>query len=245
LLSTIAYLTPFLPEPALPEAIPEPVNATIFSVAAGLGMMFLFKRMIEWFNRKESGLGDPAEITLGVRYYNRRNQLPDYTELLHRANQKILILATSARFKPVENQNEFVKIINKGIKVQFLLLNPENNDAVRISEQATKGDNLRDHIIATEKELCNLIKTGKILIPDNLEIGRYNTYIGYSLIIIDPDDEWNGLVQVEFYDVESTANWRSQIILRRDGSPKFSEYLAAYSMIEEKADLIDCTTWYP
>jgi hypothetical protein len=188
-------------------------------------------------------LGSPSWIDKGRRRYEFRSQLPSLDSILSIKNlQRVDTLSISSYTITLEYIESIKKALNRDVKFNFLILNPEAEQNIKVQEKNySAGRNLKQQLEQTlytlckEKEKLHDDKKGQFVIHTYDDIIRNGIMIVYFYT---DDNPW---IKVEDYVVGSDPNSRSnQAVYKNDDKDFFDYNLCYYNEIFSKSKEYIC-----
>jgi hypothetical protein len=175
-------------------------------------------------------LGSPDSINDGIQIYNRRSQLP-FDEFLAEAKQQVDMLAVTFHCVTTGNIELIEETIYRGVRVMFVILNPDSRYAENRKEDFHEGEEVKHHIERSIRILCDLKRRLADEYKDNLVIRTYDNVINESIIIIDKK-----LIKIEKHQKGSDSGSRTnELTYNTDNQSFFQRYSHRY----QKVKLVD------
>jgi hypothetical protein len=169
-----------------------------------------------------------------VYFYDKRENLPSFSNLLSYARQKVIIAGISLPFDPASHRDLFIERLNQGMKATIILPDP-NSRFIRSYQDASGIPGLKEQITKGLAEFRRW-RDEEITNKDNLFVGAITSYIEQSVIIIDPEDNERALIQAEYHHTKDNRLRRFEIVFKKKNATAFNQYLIYYRSLEEKAD---------
>lgn len=165
-----------------------------------------------------------------VYFYDRRENLPSFSNLLSYARKHLIIAAVSLPFDPASQRHLFVQRLNEGMKATIILPDPDSRPA-RSQEGGDQG--MKERIAIGLAELRKWRE--EISNKQNLFIATISNNIEQSLVIIDPEDNERALIQVEYHQTKHNRIKPFEIVFKKKNAAAFNQYFVYYRSLESKA----------
>ena len=164
-------------------------------------------------------LGNPDSTDKVVQHYNRRSHLP-LDKLPAEAHQRVDMLAVTFHCVTTSHIELIEETIYRGVRVTFLILDPNSRNAVNRKADFHEGEEVKHHIERSLYVLCEQKKKLRDEYKDNLVIKTYDDIINESIIIID-----NKLIKIEKHPKGSDSDSRpNQLTYNTDNQSFFQRY---------------------
>jgi hypothetical protein len=175
-------------------------------------------------------------------YFSRRSELPPFGEMLSIAKNTVDMSGLDFRIIIHQNINVIKSLVHKGVKITFLILDPESS---LVSTQAKSLHASSDLKVSIQKTLNILCKEKEKLPEDkreNLNIRICDSAAPRSIIIIDRDDPDNAWLKVEHRPEDSDSDSRPSEAHYRKNDDKgfFSQYSSEYDNLYQKSQDHKC-----
>jgi hypothetical protein len=172
-------------------------------------------------------LGSPDSISDGIQIYNRRSHLP-LDEFLTEAKQQVDMLAVTFHCITTGNIELIEETIYRGVRVMFVILNPDSRYAENRKEDFHEGEEVKHHIERSIRILCDLKRRLREEYKDNLVIKTYENVINESIIIID-----RKLIKIEKHQTGSDSGSRTnELTYNTDNRSFFQRYSHRYQKVK-------------
>lgn len=172
-------------------------------------------------------LGNPDSVDNGVQVFNRRSHLP-FDEFLAEADQRVDMIAVTFHCVTTSHIGLIEDTIYRGIRVTFLILDPNSRYAENRKTDFHEGEEVKHHIERSLHVLCELKKRLKDEYRDNLVIKTYDDTINESITIID-----NKLIKIEKHQKGSDSDSRpNELAFNNDNQSFFQRYSQSYQKIK-------------
>jgi hypothetical protein len=191
-------------------------------------------RLNKYQHKDDPTIGTPDKIDKGIRYYKIRSHLPSFEEMTSMAKTAIKMSAITFTTLRYGHINGIKKLLQQGISITFLLLDPQSGHVDTKSELFSESTDLKHQIIDSLESLRQLQKD----YPDKVIIKTYDEVAPRSIIIIDEE-----YIKVEDHPVGSDAESRPNHAAFRNSSPIFYNlYSLEYNQLEVKSEVYDYKT---
>jgi len=168
----------------------------------------------------------------GIQYYNTRDDLPKFKELIDSATKTVDMSALSYYLMILGQSNVIKKALKKGRKFTFLILDVNSKEVDKYIQTLENAKDLKNHINSTLEILCELKKELKD--KDNLTIKTYDSFPKHGITLIDKDTE-NALVKVEYYNFDNPKTRANKIAYKVDNPDFYESSLTDYNELLEKS----------
>jgi hypothetical protein len=213
------------------------LNIVPYFLIGGIIALFLwgFREGIEQYFHKNGRIksqitkiiGHPDSVGNGIQYYNRRSHLP-FDEFLAQAHQRVDMLAVTFHCVTTSHIRLIEETIYRGIRVTFLILDPNSRNAESRKADFHEGEEAKHHIERSLHVLCELKERLKDEYKDNLVIKKYDDIINESITIID-----NKLIKIERHAKGSDSGSRpNELAFNTDNQSFFQRYSQGYQKIK-------------
>jgi hypothetical protein len=172
-------------------------------------------------------LGSPDSIPDGIQIYNRRSLLP-FDEFLAEAKQQVDMLAVTFHCVTTGNIELIEETIYRGVRIMFVILNPDSRYAQNRKEDFHEGEEVKHHIERSIRILCDLKQRLRNEYKDNLVIRTYDNVINESIIMIDKK-----LIKIEKHQKGSDSGSRTnELTYNTDNQSFFQRCSDRYQKIK-------------
>ncbi len=186
--------------------------------------------------------GRPYNEEMGIRYYSNRDDLPSLDSILKLDSlESVNILSITSAILIVTRKKIIVESLNRGVRFNFLILNPDDNVSVEnqkrnYGERDIKG-NVQDTLSAL-REIKNGLRNE---LNQNLSIRLYcGISIEEGVMIVKTSVKFNSWAKIESYSVGGDANSRSSRACYYHSNKEFFEqYEHYYNSIWNKDTTIE------
>jgi hypothetical protein len=189
-------------------------------------------RVINLQHKNDPTIGFPYKVGHdGVRHYTNRSKLP-FDEMTSITNSTLKMSAITFTALRYNYYRILESLLNRGVTITFLLLNPDSKSVPDQSRLFSQADNLRDQIIDSLGSFCTLQKR----FPNQVSIKTYDEVANHSIIIIDDD-----YIKVEEHPMGSDAEARQNHAAFRNVSTVFyNVHSLEYGELESRSRIYDC-----
>jgi len=218
----------------------------IFVIGVSISLLIFFSSYLLGEKVKKK-IGNPCKIKCGVQYYLERNDI-HFGEFIGRAKKEIVFVSISHEYIQ-SNEQQIVSqaIVNEGVKVSVLVLDP-TSEKVQFKERVFGIGNfgkddlsrgLKSRIENSLHSLCrmkNELKENK----NKLNIETYDDDISSSLIIIDhyyEDGKISDNVCIkieEHFLADSYQSRKNVIVFRKDNIDYYNRCYSIYENLTNR-----------
>ena len=162
--------------------------------------------------------------------YNSRSDLPPFHMMFSLSKATIEMSGLDFRIVVHSFMNIIRLHLKRGIRITFLLLDPNSKYLQTQSEKVYAGSDLKSSIGKTLGLLCNEKDRLQDDEKDNLDIRTYDGLTSHSMILIDRELDDNCWIKTEKRQEGSDSNSRSsEAAFKKDSEQFFNKYSKEYA----------------
>ncbi len=191
-------------------------------VAGAIIATYLLYRVWNWWKTF-------APLIRGVAISRSPEELPSFSKLFSGVRTRVIVLAMDAGISTKKNYPVFRGLLDKGIVMQFFLIDPNSTllDAIgKAWPIADARQSLKDSL----DKLCEIKKGLSDRNRPNLKITFFDLLPIHSMVIVDPEG-LNPKMQITGYQYNS-HEWLSLIFSKNDQPTLYERYWQSYLFVE-------------